>query len=95
MNAGLNRQICKLLKEMGYLSKRATFRFKLCESVKTSSYNNDLYLCNDRNVREVYVYWGQVRQKRFYYDIYLSIVSPTEKYLAVVNNGEVEFMKRL
>ena len=95
INSNINRQICRVLKEKGYLSKRGCFHLTLCEKVESTSYNNDLYLCNDRNVREVYVYWGNIRRKRNYYDVYLSIVSPNEKYLAVVNNGTVEFIERM
>lgn len=44
IESDLERQICKMLRGKGYLSKRESFHFTLCEIVETASYNNDIYL---------------------------------------------------
>lgn len=89
------REVCKVLKEKGYLPQRGKFQFTLSDEVDAIAYNNDLYICENENGCKVRVRWGNIRRRRNYYDVYLSLVPTGERYLAVVNNGRVEFFRKL
>lgn len=89
------REVCKVLKENGYLSQRGKFQFTLSDEVDAIAYNNDLYICENENECKVRVYWGNIRRRRNYLDVYLSLVPTGERYLAVVNDGRVDFLRKL
>ena len=95
MDRNIYREAGKLLRKEGYLKKYEVFTFTHSEEVATINYNNDLYQCTDTSIQTVRIYWGHIKRRKTYYEVYLTVISADEKVLAVINNGTVELQKKL
>lgn len=96
MDNKLERETTRILKREAYLRKKEKFSFKIREEVAIASYNNDLYICNDViDNQKVIIYWGDIKRKNRYYEIYVAIIPNEDRILSIVNQGIIVFQERM
>lgn len=96
MDDKLETKTIRILKREAYLRKREKFSFKIREEVMVESYNNDLYICNDViEQQKAVIYWGDIKRKNKYLEIYLAIMPNKDKVLSIVDQGIVVFQERM
>lgn len=96
MDDKLERETMRILKREAYLREKEKFSFKIREEVMIESYNNDLYTYNDviEHQKSV-IYWGDIKRKNRYYEIYVAIMPNEDKILSIVNQDIIVFQERM
>lgn len=92
----LEIQVIEALKRKKYLQRHEKFIFKASEEVAISSYNNDLYVCKEiMNYQKVIIYWGDIKRRNCYYEIFVAVISESERVLTVINQGILEYQEKI
>lgn len=96
MEYNLEMRITKLLRKKNYLRKNDKFMFKICEEVQIAAYNMDLYLCEQMQTEQkIKIYWGDIKRRNKYYEVYVSVISENRIFLTIFNQGVREYQVKL
>ena len=92
----LTRCVIKKLRKEKILGKNDKFSFLAKETVPFNSYSNDLYEF-DHNLKAnvVDIYWGFIKKRREYSEVYVAVLSEHVAYITVINQEKINIYEKI